>query len=349
MRSRMVGFLVVGLLLAVLVGRPNGPAPTADAQTPPATDDAARTRELAERLLLQPYGGPYAYVTLGAGETEPPRVQLLVGQLPPDLPPDLPRPAGARLLGSLVRTGGLPSAGGARVEVVLDAPGTPSTLQAFFDEAFAAQGWSPPPALISGPSGGGGFQPQPGGPTSRIFCPADAQGYVTVSLRPLTETTADVRLGVYPAAPTPTASGLGGYATPCAVSDLTGAPSRPFSYQTLQSPIPALTPPAGVGLQSMGQSGGSGSWSSEALAQTELSASALEQHFQQQLAEAGWILSEQGASGSLAWSSWRVESETQEWYGMLLVLELPVEQRRVLSVRAYSPTGQIGPSIIRGG
>jgi hypothetical protein len=85
----------------------------------------------------------------------------------------------------------------------------------------------------------------------------------------------------------------------------------------------------------------------QALAETELGASALEEHFSQQLREAGWILDERGSGASLTWSTWQIAQEDTAWYGLLVVTDLPAERRRTLSVRVYAPRGEFGPPVFR--
>jgi hypothetical protein len=229
------------------------------------------------------------------------------------------------------------------MELVLDAPGTPRALQQFFEDAFAERGWSSPPMMMSpyGPPGMGGFQPQVQPLTSSAFCQPGDNGYLTLSVRPLTEGTSDVRLSWYPPREEPANQLRPIYFTPCSMPDFPSPPVRPPFI--IQSPIPTLAPPAGVRLQPTGGSGGPGTWGSEAQAETEISATALETHFSQQLAEAGWSLAERGAGSNLAWSTWQVPAEEDEQLGVLLIVELPEAQRRALSVRVYSRTGDFGP------
>src|SRR5438552_3920793 len=97
-------------------------------------DETARLRELAERLLLQQY--PYGYYGTGPGGPtgmEDPSVELLVGQVPPDMGLDLPLPPSAQVVGTVVRHGGLPFAG--TTEVVLDVPGSTAEVLAFYQRS----------------------------------------------------------------------------------------------------------------------------------------------------------------------------------------------------------------------
>jgi hypothetical protein len=309
-------------------------------------DEATRTRELAERLLLQSFGGPY--YPFGGPDAEPPRVQLLVGQLAPELPSEIALPPGGRLLGSLIRSGGFPGPSGASVEVVVDAPGAPAAIQQFYEAAMVERGWSTPPQMPAGPPSMGGFQAQLQSATYLTFCQPEERGYLNLSLRPLNQGMVDVRLSWFVPRDEPSAAPFlaPSYFTPCSMPERTGPPGRP---PFPDNPIPRLVPPTDTRLLPMGQSGGPGTWNSEAMAETDLAAATLEAHFGQQLAEAGWVRTEGTVSGPLAWSSWQFTLNETEWYGLLLVAELPTERRRTLSVRVYSPSVGVGPTWTMGG
>jgi hypothetical protein len=336
-------FLVLVTLLSVVtplvLSGPRWPAVQAQ-----PVDDPGRLRELAERLLVQPYGAPYPFA--GTQDTPPPTAELLVNQLPASLPWEVPLPAGAQVLGSVVRSGGSPGPGGPRVEIVADVPGSTAQIQEALAQDFTDRGWHSPAFSPYGPSGPGGFQPT-GGPTlTRTYCPPDDQGYLNLTVRPLREGVQDLRLSWFappsePSGPFPTPV----YYGPCSTPEAPGPPGRPVFPS--ENPIPALTPPSGVRLQPTGGSGGPGSFGSDALAETGLSASALEAHFSEQLQGAGWALTERGEGSTLAWSTWRITVEEQERTGLLLITELP-EQRRSLTVRVFSDGSEFRPGGIRG-
>jgi len=300
--------LAIGSLLAVMgaLALSGGglAVPASRAQAP-----EAQVQELAERLLAMPYPVP-------TGQQPSPTVQLLPGQVPDALPFTLTLPPGARVVGSMVRSGG-PIAG---TTVVLDAPGTREDVLAFYQRDLEAQGWH---AAAVGPyPSSGGFQVSGPG-ISPTYCqgPSDPSLTVTVFARPTGPN--DVRLS------TSASPGL------CSVP---APPASPPPMPLAATLLPRLTPPAGVELQpgsSFG--GGSNRWSSEATAETSRSPAELEAHFAAQLAAAGWTRQSGGADERLAWSAWTLPDEG-DWSGLLLVAAWPKADRRLLSVRVESPT-----------
>lgn len=126
------------LLMAAILGALAAPG-AAIAQESPA-EEPPGLRELAERLLLPArLPGP---ATLGPGGSqlvlEDPAVELRVGEIALELGQDVPLPPGSRVVGSVVRRGGLPLFG--LVEVVLDVPGTLQEVTDYFERVYAEQG-----------------------------------------------------------------------------------------------------------------------------------------------------------------------------------------------------------------
>ncbi|HLH26377.1 MAG TPA: hypothetical protein VK066_27980 [Chloroflexota bacterium] len=294
---------IAGIAVLGVVGSAAGPA--ARAQQPGPTSPV---EELAERLLAMPYPGP-------TGQQPAPTVQLLPGQVPDALPFTLTLPPGARVVGSMVRSGG-PLAG---TTVVLDAPGTREDVLGFYERDLEAQGWH---AASVGPMPAGGFQVS--GPSiSRTYCQDSGGPSLSVTVFARTPGPNDVRLS--------TSASPG----PCNVP---APPAGPRSMPMAAMLLPPLTPPPGVELQAGGNNGGgSNRWSSEATAETTRPPSELEAHFAAQLAAAGWTRQSGGADEGLAWSAWALPEEG-DWSGLLLVAAWPEADRRLLSVRVESPT-----------
>ena len=293
MRTR----LVLGVIGAIVVGAVGALALTdrhdAGAARPAAGDapDAAVVHALAERLL-------------GPG------VRLVPGATPEGLPLDVPVPPGGRLLGSLVRPG-VPFApatsAGERVEVVLESPDEAPAVLAFYEDALARQGFAVAP--VFGRQGPGGFLPSPGWVQSPLYCRSEQGPAVTVSVYREEGRPSDVRVRIE-AAPFPpcTGSGPGVLAPPAETVEL-----------------PLLVPPPDTQIQP--GSSGPGVRGMEAIADTALSAAALEAHYAAHLEAAGWVLQERGGDGPLAWSAWLVPG-AGERHGFLSVLAWPPGQNR---------------------
>lgn len=273
-------------------------------------EDPALLRELAERLLSPPPP---------PGAREAPRARLFPGALPPALELDLPVPPGSRLIGS-VRHGVPGPQKVESVEVVLDAPGSPAEVAAFYQGALGERGWSTP---ARGEPPTGGFQPT-AGPKYRQFCAGPAGPFLNLNVFPVPGGLNDVRLNIVVGAP-----------GPC------GEP--PPRAQIPFELLPALTAPEGVDLTGVATGPSRpGALTSDAVAETDLSPAALEAHFAAQLAAAGWTRVDGAARGRLAWSVWQVPGEG-EWEGLLYVLEGPGSGRRSLHLQVATPRPEAVP------
>lgn len=314
--------VVVGVAAAALGVVRFGPVPLR-AQQP---EDPALLRELVERLLSPP-------VPLPTGEV--PRVRLLPGALPPELTFDLPMPPGGRLIGSAVRPAfekdpRAPS--GVNVEVVMDAPGTPADVMAFYQSALAERGWSAPP-FARGP-GGGGFQPT-ATPASAAFCQGESGPWLSMNVFPRETGPSDVRVSVNTGSPGPCSG-------PRVPPGVHLGPPPGFEL------LPPLFAPRAVRLYGSGiMSGpggpeGPGRWFSDATAETDMPVADLEAHFARQLEAAGWTRLGGRMDGPLTWSTWAVPGEG-DWQGFLYVLEGPGPNRRSLHVEVASASAQEGP------
>jgi hypothetical protein len=269
--------------------------------------DPALLRELAERLLSPP---PNV-----RGDT--PRARLFPGALPPGVELDLPMPPGGRLIGSVQRDTPGPQTNVVRIEVVLDARGTPAELAAFYRSALGERGWFAPP---SGGPPAGGFQPT-AGPPYPVFCASSTGPFLNLSAYPVRGGPSEVRLSIVIGEPGP----CGEMPPPPPVSRI------PFEL------LPALTAPDGVEVtNAITGPTWPGTVSSDAIAETDLSTTALEAHFAAQLAAAGWTRVDGGAQGRLAWSVWQVPGEG-EWEGFLYVLDGPGAGRRSLHLQVATP------------
>ena len=302
---RNVAFVIGSLVLAVVVVagyqqlRPTGQRVASSGTAPQGGD----TAELASRLLLPPYlsqdGATY-------------ELRMYAGTLPPDPKIDLPQPAGTRLVGATLR---LRNNVPASLDAVMDVPASAGDVPAFFERELAKLGWSQAPSR--GGSQPGGFVSAPIG-TSRTFCKGEAPPWYSVSVFTPTGAPLDVRAHIDLINPNPFPGAFG----PCSQQP------GPQPMNGLNK-LPLLRAPAGVVMRGSGGGGGNDRQSSEATATTKTSAADLETVFAQQLVAAGWSRVAGGASGPIAWSTWKLPGDG-DWRGLLLINELSGEMRSLM-------------------
>jgi hypothetical protein len=205
------------------------------------------------------------------------------------------------------------------IDVVLDAPGTPRELLAFYQQGLTSQGFR---ASTPGPiSPFGGFQLTHS--ADGTFCQRS------------TGSAAFVRVDVKD-------SGLQSIAIhtdmpaagPCALDVPSPAMVRTRPGQDL---MPLLYAPECVPVLRVGPdpSGRVDRYTSEATVETRRSAAELEGYFARQLQAAGWSRVDGQTNGPQAWSVWQVPGD-EGWRGWLSVLEWPGQDLRALSLRLES-------------
>lgn len=92
--------------------------------------------------------------------------------------------------------------------------------------------------------------------------------------------------------------------------------------RALTSIFPALAPPPGRSQRGGGSGGGGASSHTQTTLRGDLPVAAVESHYREQLAAAGWRVSEHAASGRWAWSTWDFTDERGDpWTGLLTVVE----------------------------
>jgi hypothetical protein len=246
--------------------------------------------EAGVREFLRRWFSPGAY---GAPEID---TTIWIGQLPAEPPLPLPIPDGARIIGSM--QGPYTS-----LEVLLDVDRTFSEVREFYQEALEADGWTTP----EGASMGGGFVDVPF--EVDTFCLDQGDAYLTLSGRDMEGGTTDVRISLT----------MPAEYTPC---DAQVAGQPPDLYRLL----PALTSPIGAQTQSGGAGSGDGYAEASTTLRTSLSPAEVLDHYDAQLASAGWKLTSSESTETFGWSTWTVpEAEGQAWNGMLLILRVPGE------------------------
>lgn len=136
---------IAGSLMVIVRGTELVDATTDDGgvASTAAVADARAIRELAGRAMG---AGALGEVTFYPGRIGPFPAAAPDGHDP--TPVAFPLPAGGRLIGSVVRRSRDAGYGGDSLEVILDAPGTPAEVLAFYRTALIADGWR---ALALGP------------------------------------------------------------------------------------------------------------------------------------------------------------------------------------------------------
>lgn len=251
----------------------------------PSNPEAA-SLELARRLLT--------HLAFGA------EVELMLGGLPPSLADQLPLPAGARLLGSLLRSleGRLST-----LETVFDATGDPSAVLAAYQRQLEGLGWE---VFDEGP------RPPHGGFMSRrsgegVMLRWGGSGPVLRVAAAPTSRDVDLRVTL-------------DWEMPRHLGE-----SRAHRLPS-QGLMPTLYPPDGVTVGPRGGSGGGGHWEQRAVAYTGRPPAELEAEFAGQLVAAGWTRDGGRADDTVAWSWWKLPGD-QGWTGLLLVLAFSSERR----------------------
>jgi hypothetical protein len=269
--------------------------------TPGAGEDLLR--ELALRLSTYP----------GDPRNDNPR--LLVGQLPANLAIPVPLPEKSQVLGTLIRSA-------ENIEIILDSELSPAAVLSFYKERMAESGWNELDEMRSSGHGGGfvhsGFSTFENHIT---FCKGADGPAFSVNAYNRKQGKIEVRLDI----------NFGSEYSPCRQPNRM---QQRMMHHTMQNLIPPLEPPKGAKQQG-GGGGGGDSWHSNATLDTEMQPDALAAHYAAQLAKGGWVRTDEGIAGPLAWSTWTFQDEDKEtWNGLFFILKRPGKERQhVLEVR----------------
>ncbi len=258
-------------------------------------------RRLAERLLAFP--NPDGTL---------PSVQLLPGRLPDDSLLRVPLAANSTVIGTSIRW---QRQGPPHIDVVLSVPREVPDILAFYERELGQLGWNP--AAWPSHSAPGGFISSGVG-RPHYFSRGEDGPILVLSLAGQEDGHTEVRVRTQ---------------DPFPKSDWA-------RMSRLRESVPVLRPPVGVQLWGDGGGGSEHRWTSEAVAQTEMSPAELESHLARQLIGAGWTRVEQGACGPMACSTWIVPGE-EGWYGLLVVAEAPGKARRAILLKVDSGTRTI--------
>ncbi|MGH2497765.1 MAG: hypothetical protein ACRDIV_23935 [Ktedonobacteraceae bacterium] len=269
--------------------------------TPGTREDLLR--ELALRLSTYP------------GDPRNDDPQLLVGQLPENLAIPVPMPEKSQVLGTLIR-------GPEQIDIVLDSELSPSAVLNFYKEHMSASGWNELDEMRHATPGGfvhSGFRAFENRTT---FCKGPDGPAFIINAFERKQGQTDVRLDI----------NVGSEYSPCAQPNRM---QRRMAHHGMQNLIPPLEPPKGAKQQGGGGGGGGDSWHSNATLDTEMQLDALVPHYTAQLEKGGWIRTDEGISGPLAWSTWTFQDEDKEnWNGLFFILKRPGKERQyVLEAR----------------
>jgi hypothetical protein len=271
------------------------------------SDNSSGAREaLLEELALR--------LSTFPGDPRVDSLQLLVGQLPANLAIGIPLPEKSQVLGTLIRS---PE----DIDIVLNSELSPDAVLNFYKECMTAAGWN---ELETMRSMHGGFV-HAGFPAfeNRItFCKGPDGLAFTVNAFEGKQGHTDVRIDV----------NAGSEHSPCAQPNRM---QQRMMHRDLQNLIPPLMPPKGAKQQGGGGGGGGDSWRSSATLDTDMELTALSTHYAAQLAKGGWVRTDEGKTGPLAWSTWTFQDEDKEtWNGLFFILKRPGKERQhVLEVR----------------
>ncbi|HUV83487.1 MAG: hypothetical protein E4G94_08525 [ANME-2 cluster archaeon] len=228
-------------------------------------------------------------------------LSLLPGELPSDLPVMVPIPEDAVVIGSSVYSDKYQ-----QIQIILDVPKDPSEILDFYKNNLEKAGWNESE----------GFYPEERGFTSfympemTIFCRFEGEGpsLTITSYASNGDGPTDVRLNLDTDPRNPICSILS---------------ERSQGISRAEDVIPILKPPKGAQPKGGGGGGGDDQYNSEATLETELSVLELEDHYQNQLVEAGWELEENVSNSSITLSTWSFTDEIgDQWSGILFVNEV---------------------------
>jgi hypothetical protein len=231
----------------------------------------------------------------------------------------IPVPAGARVVGSVIRG---PEDDPDGVTAYLDVPGTPAEIRAKFDQLFGARGYKPTTQ--------GGFPGQGGGGFQHTMMPMRmAHGAMYCA----GEEGAFYNLGIGPGDPAPVSviwnAGQMGW-NPCSSRQ----PGHPM--QGMEE-TPSLSAPPGVMMQGGGGGGSPGAWYAHGIAFTEMPARALLAHFAAELEKTGATALAREDADTASWGRWKMPTKDHE---TIVGVVAAHPSMRLLLRYTYSPKQQ---------
>jgi hypothetical protein len=272
-------------------------------QTP---DEEKQLEQLILRLLTSPY------------DQRNQKPHIFFGKLPENFPLDVPLPEKSRVLGTLARSE-------AHIEILLDSDLTRDEIQIFYRTQLARRDWIEPGDNFLRSHMGGFASSQFFNPNNHLtFCQGEQGPTLHLITLQSEKATTDIRLNI----------SLDSESNPYA-QEKRMKRHMPPGWQEI---IPTLTAPKDAEQRMMNGSGG-GDYTERnagATLRSELALDILAKHYGEQLSKAGWLQSDAGENGLLAWHTWTFMTEDQEaWKGLFFILKRPdEEQDHMLFVRA---------------
>ena len=256
-------------------------------------NDDERYRDLAERVLGRSADGNEVSVTLDG--------------LPPESNGRIHLPKGARVIGAVVRR---PPGDVSSIAVHIASPLDPKALGDAVRALYDTEGFRPAP-MMTGPMPGG-FRPSTKGLMGgSVLCQGEEGPWINSSARAA-------------------ASGSDGWIVWNAPAP-GGGPCMPHPHGvTYPDVLPPLEAPEGVELiLSGGSGGGSASWTTNAVAYTQLGARDLVAAFAPQLDAAGATTLGSGGDDVVGWGEWKLAKEP--WQATLVAFGR--DERKDLQLR----------------
>lgn len=214
---------------------------------------------------------------------------------------------------------------------MLDAPGTPLELMAFYRQELARSGWQAQDYRVPG---SGFVVPQR---ELAAFCQSANGPWLSLLVAPQANGPNDVRIQLQPAgggecgaAPAPVG------ATPGASPEAVAPPGV-----TGSSLLPSLEAPASAQPRGSTTNSGPGRLSAETRLESERPPAELQAHYAAQLTALGWRQTASGGDTATAWSTWRLPGEGS-WQGLLFVGAWPGQSRHAVYLTVESPTALSG-------
>ena len=279
------------------------------------------------------------------GDPHTQNAQLLPGRLPDELPISIPFPEGCLVRGSLIRNA-------ESINMFLDTHLSPEQVLTFYQQRMQAADWQTTDMyqpdrggfISSGSRSRGGSATFYQGLRERVLTDNALENalawedyhlnrnrsgpVLTVNAFPGRNNLTDLRLnlqmnGPYPPGPPP---------------HRRGRPSR-----NTFSMLPALEAPSGV-IQIGGSTGSSPTGThADTTLETDTDLSTLAAHYKAQLEQAGCVLTGESQNEPVAWNTWTLKEDNEQWFGFFMILKIP-NQQYYLMMKVNSNNGGKAPT-----